>query len=156
MDMDLKTLYLLILGITITILTHTIFKTPAPIKEGFFDAIIKLVRDIQNIICFIRWFINFMRWVIESLICIFKYINPLCVFFAVLDIIIAAIAWLIGKVLEAMGLEWVNVGFRFGLDGIDSIAEKLSGSRLFRYPDVLNKMCYSCVLKPPPSPPKPF
>jgi hypothetical protein len=56
--MDLKTLYLLILGITITILTHTIFKTPAPIKEGFFDAIIKLVRDIQNIICFIRWFIN--------------------------------------------------------------------------------------------------
>ena len=156
MEMDLKTVYLFILGITITILTHTIFKTRAPIKEGFFAAIAKLVRDIQNIICFIRWFVEFMRWAIESLICLFKYINPLCVFFAIFDIIIAAIAWLLGHVLKAMGLEWVNIGFQFGLDGIDRIAEKLSGSKLFKYPDILNTMCYSCVITEPPPPPTPF
>jgi hypothetical protein len=151
--MDLKTLYLLILGITTSILIYTVFK---PTKEGFFDEIAQLVRDIQNVINFICWFIEFMRWTIESLICIFKYINPLCVFFLVIDIIIAAVSWLIGTILKAIGLEFVTVAFRFGLDGIDNIAKKTTGDRLFRYPDVLNKMCYSCTIKAPPPPPKPM
>lgn len=155
--MDLKTLYLLILGITTSILIHAIFKTQTPIKEGgLFDGIAQLIRDIQNVIAFICWFIEFMRWTIETLICLFKYINPLCVFFLVIDIIIAALAWLIGTILKAIGLEFVTVAFRFGLDGIDNIAKKTTGDRLFRYPDVLNEMCYSCAIKAPPPPPKPM
>jgi hypothetical protein len=154
--MDLKTLYLLILGITTSILIYNVFKTPVQSKEGFFDEIAKLVRDIQNVINFICWFIEFMRWAIETLICLFKYINPLCVFFLVVDIIIAALSWLISTILKAIGLEVVTVAFRFGLDGIDNIAKKTTGDRLFRYPDVLNKMCYSCAIKPPPPPPKPM
>jgi len=156
MVMDLKTLYLLILGITISILIHAIFKKPTTIKEGLFDGIAKIIQDIKNIIAFICWFIEFMRWAIESLICLFKYINPLCVIFLIVDIIISGIGFLITYVLNKMGLDKVTVAFRFGLDGIDNLSKSATGSRLFVYPAFINKMCYSCALKPPPPPPKPF
>jgi hypothetical protein len=157
MVMDLKTLYLLILGITITILIHTIFKRPTPIKEGgIFDGITKLIKDIKNIIAFICWFINFMRWAIESRIFLFKYINPLCVIFLIFDIIAIGIGGILSFVLNNFGLGRVETAFLLGLDGIDNISMKISGNRLFVYPAFINKMCYSCALKPPPPPPKPF
>lgn len=156
MVMDLKTLYLLILGITISILIHAIFKKPTTIKEGLFDGIAKIIEDIKNIIAFICWFIEFMRWAIESLICLFKYINPLCVIFLIVDIIISGVGFIITYVLNKLGLDKVTVAFRFGLDGIDNLSKSATGSRLFVYPDFINKMCYSCALKPPPPPPKPF
>jgi hypothetical protein len=156
MVMDLKTLYLLILGITISILIHAIFKKPTTIKEGLFDGIAQLIKDIQNIIAFICWFIEFMRWTIETVMCLFKYINPICVILLVVDIIINGLAYVVTLALNKMGLSVAVVAFKFGMKGIDNVATSITGSGLFKYPDVINKMCYSCAIKGPPPPPKPF
>lgn len=157
MVMDLKHLYLFILGITITVLIHAIFKTPAPIKEGgLFDGIEKLINDIKNIIAFICWFIEFMRWLIETVICLFKYINPICAILLLVDILVNGAAYVVTLALNKMGLSKVVIAFKFGMKGIDNVATSTTGSGLFKYPDVINKMCYSCAIKGPPPPPKPF
>jgi hypothetical protein len=160
MKAELKDVYLIVLGITITILIYKIVYAKIYGVEGFwnpFKGIIDTIRNIINriteIIDFICYLGKVMEWVFDTVKCMFAVFIPLyCPIVRIIDMIISLIGFIIGSVLRLFGAGIIVDAFNQGVDGINGISEMLYGVKITDWHALLgiDSKCYWCKFKPFP------
>ena len=155
--MDLKFVFLLILGIITSILICKITHQNVYGYEGFSwdpigDAIReikKTVNDIVNgvnvIICFVEYLISLLAWFTRTIACIFQLFIPPCPFFHIVDIIIAFIGFILGSLLRLLRLDMLIDAFSLGCDGINFLTNAALGIEIFDFHEWMGikPLCYN-------------
>ena len=147
--MDLKIVFLLILGITTMLLIFKIIHNRVFGVEGLYDDIKNTINDIINgvntIVCFVNYLIILLEWFAHTMVCIFALFIPPCPFFHILDIIIAFIGFILSKLLKLLRLEMLIDAFSAGCDGINFLTNTAIGIEItdFRTWMRIKPLCYN-------------
>lgn len=147
--MDLKIIFLLILGIITSLLLFKIVHQKVYGVEGMFDDIKNTINDIINgvntIACFVNYLIILLKWFAHTMACIFALFIPPCPFFHILDIIIAFIGFILSKLLKLLRLEMLIDAFSAGCDGINFLTNTAIGIEItdFRTWMRIKPLCYN-------------
>jgi hypothetical protein len=178
--MDLKIIFLIILGIITSILIVTIVYQKVYIVEGinwdplgvgkalkkagldpvgdFIDEIKKTINDIINgvntIVCFVEFIIDLLKWFAHTMACIFALFIPPCPIFYIIDMFIAFVGWILGELLRLVRLEMLIDAFSAGCDGINFVTNATLGVEItdFHAWMGIKPLCYNPKFKFQPFP----
>ena len=147
--MDIKIVFLLILGITTSALIFKIVHQKVYGVEGMFEDIKNTINDIiygiTVIACFVNYMIILLKWFAHTMVCILALFIPPCPFFHILDIIIAFIGFILSKLLKLLRLEMLIDAFSTGCDGINFLTNSAIGIEItdFRTWMHIKPLCYN-------------
>mgnify|MGYP000273053091 CR=1 FL=1 len=177
--MDLKIVFLLILGITTSILIYKIIyhklygvegfikelgkkvkkAVPDPL-EGIKKTINFIVNGVNAVLCFLIFMIDVFEWTANTVVATFALFIPPCPIFHIIDIIIAFIGFTLGSLLRLLRLDMLIDAFSAGRDGIDYLTNATLGVEItdFHKWMGIKSLCYNpkFAFKPFPkyTPPK--
>ena len=161
--MDLKIIFLIILGIITSILICKIVHQKLygvegayglpwdPIGDAIDEAIApikKAINDVINgvnvIFCFVLYIITILEWFVRTIACIVRLFIPPCPFFHILDIIIAFVGFVLKTLLELLGLGMLVTAFSIGCDGINFVTNAAFGVEIFDFHEWMGikPLCY--------------
>ena len=166
--MDLKIVFLIILGIITSILICKIVHQEMYIAEGFFDfgtglsdfvdnvkrTINQIVTGVNIIICFVEYLIELLKWSSHTILCIFHFFMPPCPIFYIIDMLIAFVGWILGELLKLVHLEMLIEAFSMGCDGINFITNATLGVEItdFHAWMGIKPLCYDPAFEIKPFP----
>ena len=176
--MDLKIIFLLILGIITSTLICKIVHQKVYLVEGawwddisdaftsvdwdpigtFISDVKKTINDIVNgvntIICFVEYIINLLKWFAHTMACIFALFIPPCPIFYIIDMAIAFVGWILGELLRLVRLEMLIDAFSAGCDGINFVTNATLGVEItdFHAWMGIKPLCYDPKFKFQPFP----
>lgn len=157
--MDLKIVFILILGIVTSALIYKIVHNKVYGVEGaLLDPILKPINKIINgvnmILCFIIYLIDLFVWCAKTMASILSLFVPPCPFFYIIDMFIAFVGFIFGSLLRLVGLEMIIEAFSSGCDGINFLTNAVIGVEILDFHSWLGikPLCYNPKFKFQPFP----
>ena len=148
--MDLKIVFILILGIvTSTLIYKIVHNKVYGVEGGLFDPIFKPINKIINgvnlILCFIIYLIDLFVWCAKTMASIMSLFVPPCPFFYIIDMFIAFVGFILGSLLRLLRLDMLIDAFSLGCDGINFITKTALGIEIFDFHEWMGikPLCYN-------------
>ena len=156
--MDLKIIFLLILGITTSILIFKIVHQKVFGVEGMFDDLKNTINDIINgintILCFVDYIMNVLKWFAKTMASILSLFVPPCPIFYIIDMFILFVGFILGSLLRLVRLDMLIDAFALGCDGINYVTNATLGVEIFDFHSWMGikPLCYNPELEFKPFP----